>query len=336
MIRYCDSNRNQMFTSRTASLHISMGLFDKFNRESSAEPSAWARGLAKTRAILTADVMDLMRGRLTLDENVLEELETRLLLADTGIEATELILQKLRDAFTVGVVGSGAALITRLKEIMLELLGPDPATEISAQRPHSILMVGVNGSGKTTAIAKLAQRYRQAGYSVLLAAGDTFRAAAVDQLKVWAERSGVPVVAQGTGADPAAVVYDALQAARNRGIDVLLADTAGRLHTQGGLMDELKKIKRVMQKLDNSAPQQTLLVIDAGLGQNALQQARQFHEAVGVTGLVLTKMDGTAKGGIVFAIRQQLKLPILYIGTGEGIDDLQVFKAKSFVDALLD
>jgi fused signal recognition particle receptor len=317
-----------------------MGLFDKFNRQSqealTREPSAWARGLAKTRAILTADVTDLMRGRLTLDESVLEELETRLWMADTGIEATELILQKLRAAFTLGVAGGGDTLTARLKQIMLELLGPDPATEISAQRPHSVLMVGINGSGKTTSIAKLAQRYRNSNYSVLLAAGDTFRAAAVDQLKVWAERSGVPVVAQGAGADPAAVVYDALQAARNRGIDVLLADTAGRLHTQGGLMDELKKIKRVMQKLDPSAPHQTLLVIDAGLGQNALQQARQFHEAVGVSGLVLTKMDGTAKGGIVFAIRQQLKLPILYIGTGEGIDDLQMFHAKSFVDALLD
>lgn len=327
-----------------------MGLFDKFSKESQQKPptkpadkeppakgpSSWARGLAKTRAILTADVMDLMRGRLTLDESVLEELETRLLLADTGIEATEIILQKLREAFTLGAVGSAGALTARLKQIMLELLGPDPVTEISAQRPHSILMVGVNGSGKTTAIAKLAHRYREAGYSVLLAAGDTFRAAAVDQLKVWAERSQVPVVAQGAGADPAAVVYDALQAARNRGIDVLLADTAGRLHTQSGLMDELKKIKRVMQKLDASAPQQTLLVIDAGIGQNALQQARQFHEAVGVTGLVLTKMDGTAKGGIVFAIRQQLKLPLLYVGTGESIEDLQAFSAKSFVDALLE
>lgn len=330
-----------------------MGLFDKFIRQPQQEPStaqpaapepaakdkqpsAWARGLAKTRAILTADVMDLMRGRLTLDESVLEELETRLLLADAGIEATEIILRKLREAFTLGVVGSGGALMTRLKQIMTELLGPDPIAEISAQRPHSILIVGVNGSGKTTTLAKLAHRYREAGRSVLLAAGDTFRAAAIDQLKVWAERSGVPVVAQGAGADPAAVVYDALQAARNRGIDVLLADTAGRLHTQSGLMDELKKVKRVMQKLDPSAPQQTLLVIDAGIGQNALQQARQFHEAVGVTGLILTKLDGTAKGGIVFAIRQQLKLPVLYVGTGESIDDLQLFSARSFVNALLD
>jgi fused signal recognition particle receptor len=334
MIRYCDPNRNQMFTLHSASRRTNMGLFDKLKQQSQ-EPSAWARGLAKTRAILTADVTDLMRGRLTLDESVLEELETRLLMADTGIEATELILQKLRAAFTLGVVGGGT-LTARLKQIMLELLGPDPALEISAQRPHSVLMVGINGSGKTTSIAKLAQRYRNSNYSVLLAAGDTFRAAAVDQLKVWAERSGVPVVAQGAGADPAAVVYDALQAARNRGVDVLLADTAGRLHTQGGLMDELKKIKRVMQKLDPSAPHQTLLVIDAGLGQNALQQARQFHEAVGISGLVLTKMDGTAKGGIVFAIRQRLKLPILYIGTGESIDDFQLFHAKSFVDALLD
>jgi fused signal recognition particle receptor len=330
-----------------------MGLFDKFSRQPQNEPStgqpvarepaakdkqpsAWARSLAKTRAILTADVMDLMRGRLTLDESALEELETRLLLADTGIEATEIILRKLREAFTLGVVGSSAALTAQLKRIMTDLLEPDPEPETPAQQPHSILVVGVNGSGKTTTLAKLAHRYCESGHTVLLAAGDTFRAAAIDQLKVWADRSGVPVVAQGAGADPAAVIYDALQAARNRGVDVLLADTAGRLHTQGGLMDELKKIKRVMQKLDPSAPQQTLLVIDAGIGQNALQQARQFHEAVGVTGLILTKLDGTARGGIVFAIRQQLKLPVLYIGTGEAIDDLREFSARSFVDALLD
>jgi fused signal recognition particle receptor len=330
-----------------------MGLFDKFSRQpqngpstgqtavrepatGDKQPSAWARSLAKTRAILTADVMDLMRGRLTLDESALEELETRLLQADTGIEATEIILRKLREAFTLGVVGSSAALTAQLKRIMTELLGPDQEPEAPAQRPYSILVVGVNGSGKTTTLAKLAHRYRESGRTVLLAAGDTFRAAAIDQLKVWAERSGVPVVAQGAGADPAAVIYDALQAARNRGVDVLLADTAGRLHTQGGLMDELKKVKRVMQKLDPSAPQQTLLVIDAGIGQNALQQARQFHEAVCVTGLILTKLDGTARGGIVFAIRQQLKLPVLYTGTGEAIDDLQEFSARSFVDALLD
>ena len=315
-----------------------MGLFDKFSPDTDPKnsPSPFAGALAKTRAILTTDLKDLLRGRQTLDATLLEELETRLLMADTGIEATTIILQQLRESSTLSTLQNAETLVAQLKKIMLQLLAPNPITEIPAQRPHSILMVGVNGSGKTTSIGKLAQYYRKQGHTVMLAAGDTFRAAAVEQLKIWAERNAVPLVAQGSGADPAAVVFDALQSAHAKGIDVLLADTAGRLHTQSGLMDELKKIKRVMQKLDPSAPQQTLLVIDAGIGQNALQQARQFHAAIGITGLVLTKMDGTAKGGIIFAIRQQLKLPVLFIGTGEGADDLQAFNAEAFVSALLD
>ncbi|HEY3487788.1 MAG TPA: signal recognition particle-docking protein FtsY [Gammaproteobacteria bacterium] len=312
-----------------------MGLLDKFNRQSQAA-SALARGLAKTRAVLTADIRDLLRGHLTLDETVLEELETRLLLADAGVEATAIILQQLRKAFTLGTVQNPGVLTAKIKQIMLQLLHTAPVTTLSAQRPHSILVVGVNGSGKTTSIGKLARHYLQAGHSVMLAAGDTYRAAATEQLAIWAQRNDVPLIAQGNGADPAAVVYDALQSALARKIDVLLADTAGRLHTQTGLMDELKKIKRVMQKFDALAPHQTLLVIDAGIGQNALQQAKQFNEAIGVSGLVLTKMDGTAKGGIVFAIQQPLKIPVLYIGTGESIDDLQAFDAQAFVDALLD
>jgi fused signal recognition particle receptor len=219
---------------------------------------------------------------------------------------------------------------------MQVLLAPCEAPTVApTARPHVILMVGVNGAGKTTTIGKLARRYQADGKQVVLAAGDTFRAAAVEQLKVWGERLGVPVIAQGTGADPAAVIYDALLAARSRGADVVIADTSGRLHTQAGLMDELRKIRRVMGKFDPSAPHETLLVLDAGNGQNALIQARQFNQAIGVSGLVLSKLDGTAKGGVVLAIASQLGLPIRYLGLGETADDLRPFVAADFVDALL-
>lgn len=318
-----------------------MGLLDKLRRRRDDTPaekeSRLKAGLRKTRAILTADIGDLLAGRTRIDESVLEELETRLLMADMGIETTNAVLETLRKRIGYGDVQTVASLIAALKEILKKqlTLKSEPETNPDHGPPHTILVVGVNGSGKTTTIGKLAKLYQNAGYSVMLAAGDTFRAAAVEQLQTWGERNKVPVMAQKTGADPAAVIFDALQSARSKDVDILLADTAGRLHTQSGLMDELKKIKRVLAKLDPTAPRETLLVLDAGIGQNALQQAKQFHQAIGVTGLALTKLDGTAKGGIIFAIYHQLGLPVRYIGVGEGIDDLKIFDPESFVDALL-
>lgn len=317
-----------------------MGLLDKLRRRretpSGDTESRLRAGLRKTRAILTADIGDLFTGRKRIDEEVLEELETRLLTADVGIETTDAVLDALRKRIGYGDVQTVASLLEALRGILKEQLTLDNTAEPDRiDTPHTILVVGINGSGKTTTIGKLARLYQDAGHSVMLAAGDTFRAAAVEQLQTWGERNRVPVIAQKTGADPAAVIFDALQSARSKGIEVLLADTAGRLHTQSGLMEELKKVKRVLAKLDPNAPQETLLVLDAGIGQNALQQARQFHEAIGVTGLVLTKLDGTAKGGILFAIYHTLGLPVRYIGVGEGIDDLRIFDPDSFVDALL-
>lgn len=293
-----------------------------------------AAGLRKTRAVLTADIGDLLAGRKQLDDALLEELETRLLTADTGIETTETVLEALRKRVGYGDIESSDALIAALRDILIEQLHTEPPASITG-KPHSILVVGVNGSGKTTTLGKLAALYKQAGHSVMMAAGDTYRAAAVEQLQSWGERNRVPVIAQGTGADSAAVIYDALQSARAREVDILLADTAGRLHTQSNLMEELKKVKRVLAKLDPDAPRETLLVLDASIGQNALQQAKQFHEAIGVTGLVLTKLDGTAKGGIVFAIQRALGLPVRYIGVGEALDDLREFDGEAFVEALL-
>lgn len=319
-----------------------MGLFDKLKRRREIPPddkeSRLRAGLRKTRAILTADIGDLLAGRKQIDDEVLEELETRLLMADVGIETTDAVLEALRKRIGYGDVQTVASLIAALRETLKEQLAlkNTPVPDPDHDPPHTILVVGVNGSGKTTTIGKLARLHLNAGHDVMLAAGDTFRAAAVEQLQTWGERNRVPVIAQKSGADPAAVIFDALQSARSKGVDILLADTAGRLHTQSGLMDELKKIKRVLARLDPGAPQETLLVLDAGIGQNALQQARQFHEAIGVTGLVLTKLDGTAKGGIVFAIYHQLGLPVRYIGVGESIDDLRVFDPDGFVDALLE
>lgn len=318
-----------------------MGLLDKLKRRQETPPvekeSRLRASLRKTRAILTADIGDLLAGRKKIDEEVLEELETRLLTADMGIETTNAVLEALRKRIGYGDIQTVPSLIAALREILKEQLTLKEPHEpdLNHDRPHTILVVGVNGSGKTTTIGKLARLHLNAGHTVMLAAGDTFRAAAVEQLQSWGERNHVPVIAQKAGADPAAVIFDALQSTRSKATDVLLADTAGRLHTQSGLMDELKKIKRVLAKLDPSAPQETLLVLDAGIGQNALQQARQFNEAIGVTGLVLTKLDGTAKGGIIFAIYHKLGLPVRYIGIGEGIDDLKVFDPDSFVDALL-
>ena len=279
---------------------------------------------------------DLVPGG-RIDDALLEELETRLLTADVGVEATQALLDGLRGRVARRELADVAALLGALREALLEILRPveRPFAVDGAKRPYVVLIVGVNGSGKTTTIGKLTRRLKQDGLKVMLAAGDTFRAAAVEQLAIWAERNGVPLISQAAGADPAAVVFDALAAARARGMDVLVADTAGRLHTQSHLMEELKKVTRVLKRLDDEAPHEVLLVLDASLGQNALKQAGQFSEAVGVTGLVITKLDGTAKGGIVIAIARKFGLPIRFVGVGEQIDDFGPFSAEAFVDGLL-
>ena len=285
---------------------------------------------------LTRDLGDLFRGR-QIDDAALEELETRLLMADVGVEATGEILSGLHTRVARKELADVDALVKALADAVAEILAPcaRPLVIDSGRKPFAILVVGVNGSGKTTTIGKLARRSRDSGHAVMLAAGDTFRAAAIEQLGVWAERADAAFAAQQAGADPGAVVFDAMQAARARDIDVLLADTAGRLQTQSHLMEELKKVKRVMQRVDPSAPHEVLLVLDANQGQNALNQAVQFHEAVGVTGLVLTKLDGTAKGGIVVAIARKLGLPIRFIGVGERPEDFGEFDARAFAEALV-
>jgi fused signal recognition particle receptor len=286
---------------------------------------------------LSYDLTDLVKER-AIDAAVLEELETRLLGADVGVPASERILDGLRARVARHELGDASALLAALRDAIVEILAPcaRPLVIQRSAKPFVILVVGVNGSGKTTTIGKLARRCTDEGLSVLLAAGDTFRAAAIEQLQVWAERSGSAFAAQLPGADPGAVVFDAMAAARARGSDVLLADTAGRLHSQSHLMEELKKVRRVIQRADPDAPHEVLLVLDANQGQNALAQARQFTAAVGVTGLVLTKLDGTARGGIVIAIAQELKIPIRYIGIGEAAEDFGEFDARAFAAALTD
>ena len=295
-------------------------------------------GLSKTRRGLTEGLAGLVLGRRRIDEDLLEEIETRLLLADVGVEATREIIDDLTARVSRRELKDPRALLDALREDLAALLRPvsRPLEIDTSKRPFVILMVGVNGVGKTTTIGKLARRLLDERLGVMLAAGDTFRAAAVEQLRTWGERNGVPVIAQHQGADAASVIYDALQSAKARGIDVLIADTAGRLHTQSNLMEELRKIVRVMKKIDPKAPHEIMLVVDAGTGQNALNQALEFNEAVGVTGITLTKLDGTAKGGIVFAIARRLGIPIRFIGVGEGVEDLRPFDADEFVAALFD
>ncbi len=287
-------------------------------------------------AWLTADVTELLPGR-KIDAEILDDLETRLITADVGVEAAARILEGLRRRVARKELDDVDALLKGLNEAMLEILKPvereltiDPKI-----KPYVILVVGINGAGKTTTIGKLAHRLLAEGRSVLLAAGDTFRAAAREQLEIWAERNGVPIIAQQAGAEPAAVIFDALQAARARSIDVLIADTAGRLHTQSHLMEELKKIKRVLARLDPAAPHEVLLVLDGTIGQNAVAQAEQFNKGLGVTGIAITKLDGTAKGGVVLAIAQKLAIPIRFVGIGEQTEDFGVFNAAEFVSALL-
>ena len=294
------------------------------------------QGLSKTSASIGEGMASLFLGKKIIDDELLEDIETRLLTADVGVEATSVIIQRLTQKVARKELADADALYKSLQAELAGMLKPveQPLKITSQNKPFVILVVGVNGAGKTTTIGKLAKKLQLEGKKVMLAAGDTFRAAAVEQLQVWGERNKIPVIAQHTGADSASVIFDAVQAAKARGIDVLIADTAGRLHTKDNLMEELKKVRRVIGKLDADAPHEVLLVLDAGTGQNAINQAKQFNQTVELTGLALTKLDGTAKGGVIFALAKQFGLPIRYIGVGEGIDDLRTFEAEPFVQAL--
>ncbi|MCD2358221.1 signal recognition particle-docking protein FtsY [Pantoea sp. MHSD4] len=292
------------------------------------------RSLVKTRQNLGSGFISLFRGK-KIDDDLFDELEEQLLIADVGVDTTRRIITHLTQQANRKQLRDAEALYGLLKAEMASILAKvDAPLEVSGKTPFVILMVGVNGVGKTTTIGKLARQYQAEGKTVMLAAGDTFRAAAVEQLQVWGQRNNIPVIAQHTGADSASVIFDAIQAAKSRGVDVLIADTAGRLQNKSHLMEELKKITRVMKKLDDSAPHEVMLTLDASTGQNAVSQARLFNEAVGVTGIALTKLDGTAKGGVIFSVADQFGIPIRYIGVGEGIEDLRPFKAEDFIEAL--
>ena len=292
------------------------------------------RSLVKTRQNLGSGFISLFRGK-KIDDELFDELEEQLLIADVGVDTTRRIITHLTQQANRKQLRDAEALFGLLKAEMASILAKvDSPLDVSGKTPFVILMVGVNGVGKTTTIGKLARQYQAEGKSVMLAAGDTFRAAAVEQLQVWGQRNNIPVIAQHTGADSASVIFDAIQAAKSRGVDVLIADTAGRLQNKSHLMEELKKITRVMKKLDDSAPHEVMLTLDASTGQNAVSQARLFNEAVGVTGIALTKLDGTAKGGVIFSVADQFGIPIRYIGVGEGIEDLRPFKAEDFIEAL--
>jgi len=292
-------------------------------------------GLSRTRNNLTGNLGSLFQGK-TINAELLEEIEDNLIMADIGVGATQQIIEDLQQRLSRKELNDTDTLNIALRENMANILQPcdNTLTIPDSTSPFVILLVGVNGVGKTTTIGKLAKHLQTAGKSVMLAAGDTFRAAAVEQLQTWGQRNDIPVVAQAQGADSASVIFDAFESAQAKSIDVLIADTAGRLHTQSHLMDELEKVIRVLKKIDPNAPHETLLVVDAGTGQNALNQAEQFNSAVDLTGICLTKLDGTAKGGVIFSIAQKLKLPIRFIGIGEGIDDLRPFDAEEFIEAL--
>ena len=294
------------------------------------------QGLAKTSTSLGEGMASIFLGKKEIDDDLLEEIETLLLTSDVGYEATQTIIENLTNKIKRNQLADSGALYQALKQELVTMLQPVEQHLVidSSHTPYVILVVGVNGAGKTTTIGKLAKKLQLSGKKVMLAAGDTFRAAAVEQLQVWGERNNIPVIAQHTGADSASVIFDAIQSATSKGFDVLIADTAGRLHNKEHLMEELKKVRRVITKIDATAPHETLLVLDAGTGQNALSQAKLFNQAVALTGLTLTKLDGTAKGGVIFALANQMQLPIRYIGVGEGIDDLRPFEAKSFVEAI--
>ncbi len=294
------------------------------------------QGLSKTRSTFMTGMATLFLGKKELNTEVLNEIETALYSADVGVETTQQLIATLTQKLARKELNDTDAAFQCLRDEMIAILQPCsvPFSIPDTTKPYVILMVGINGSGKTTTIGKLTHYFKQAGCKIMLAAGDTFRAAAIEQLKIWGERNAVPVIAQQPGADTAAVIYDAMGAASARQIDILLADTAGRLHTQSHLMAELQKIKRVVAKINPAAPHETWIVLDASLGQNALTQVKQFHDAMGITGIIITKLDGTAKGGILFAIAKQTAIPIRFIGVGEGIDDLRPFVAEEFVTAL--
>jgi fused signal recognition particle receptor len=331
-----DSQPTDNQTANQAANKLSDKSSDKLSDKPAGFFARLKQGLAKTRASFSNSMANLFLGKKVLDQDLLNEIEIALLTADVGVETTEQLIKTLTQKLARKELGDAQAAFQCLQEEMKQILRPCalPLTIASETKPYVMLVVGINGSGKTTTIGKLAHYLKQDNKNVILAAGDTFRAAAIEQLQVWGERNHIPVIAQQPGADTAAVIYDAMAAAQARKIDVLIADTAGRLHTQTNLMAELQKVKRVLGKLDPSAPHETLIVLDATLGQNALNQVQQFNQAMGVTGIVLTKLDGTAKGGIIFAIAKQMKLPIRFIGVGEGINDLRPFNADEFVQAL--
>lgn len=312
--------------NQASELPIKAGFFARFKSGLSKTRQQWGEGIGR-----------LLLGKKTIDASLLDTLETMLLQADIGLQTTKSIIEQLSARLERKQLDDGDAVFHVLKQQLEDILAQKQTSlsfETQDHAPFVILMVGINGAGKTTTIGKLAKQIQLSGKKVMLAAGDTFRAAAVEQLQVWGARNQIPVIAQHTGADSASVIFDALQAAKARGIDVLIADTAGRLHTQHHLMEELKKVKRVMAKLDPTTPHETMLVLDASIGQNALNQARQFNESIGVTGITMTKLDGTAKGGILFAIANELGIPFRYLGIGEQLDDLRAFDAAQFVDAI--
>ena len=314
-------------------------MFNFFKKDKSDQVekgSTLKQRLAKSRQKLGSGLSSLLLGKKVIDENLLDELEMLLITADIGINTTDKVLESVRQNASRKVLKDSDSLYAFLKEALTKLLIEDNQLNIDINETFVILVVGINGAGKTTTIGKLAKSFQNQGKSVMLAAGDTFRAAAVEQLKVWGERNEIPVVAQTTGSDAASVIYDAYESAKAKKIDILIADTAGRLHTQGNLMQELEKIKRVLKKHNENAPHETMLIIDGGSGQNAINQAKEFNKTVGLSGISITKLDGTAKGGVVFAISDELNLPVRYIGVGEGINDLKPFNAKEFVDALFE
>jgi fused signal recognition particle receptor len=301
--------------------------------ENKSKPTLRER-LTKSREKIGDSLSSLLLGKKSIDDDLLEELETILISADIGLKTTDQVIESVRQKSSRKDLSDPSSLYNLVKEELLSIIVEDnEMSEINA-KPFVILVVGVNGAGKTTSIGKLAKSFQQAGKTVMLAAADTYRAAAVEQLKVWGERNDVPVVAQSTGSDAASVIFDAYDSAKAKGIDILIADTAGRLHTQKNLMQELEKIDRVIKKQDPQAPHETMLVVDGTAGQNALNQAVDFNKLLNITGITITKLDGTAKGGVLFSISNELKLPIRFIGVGEGIDDLRVFNAKKFVDAI--